>query len=99
MAMKNPPHPGCSIKENCLAPLGLNVTDAAKVLGITRQALSRVLNGHADVSPELAIRLEKAGWSNAEFWLRRQTAYNLGQARRSEERIKVERYQPLVSSG
>lgn len=99
MAMKNPPHPGRSIKENCLAPLGLNVTDAAEVLGITRQALSRVLNGHADVSPELAIRLEKAGWSNAEFWLRRQTAYNLVQARRSEERIKVERYQPLVSSG
>ncbi len=99
MAMKNPPHPGRSIKENCLAPLGLNVTDAAKVLGITRHALSRVLNGHADVSPELAIRLEKAGWSNAEFWLRRQTAYNLMQARRSEDRIKVERYQPLVSSG
>ena len=99
MAMKDPPHPGCSIKENCLEPLGLTVTDAAKVLGVARHALSRVLNGHADVSPELAIRLEKAGWSNAEFWLRRQTAYNLMQARRSEDRIKVERYQPLVSSG
>ncbi len=99
MAMKNPPHPGRSIKENCLAPLGLTVTDAAKVLGVARRTLSRILNGHTDVSPEMAIRLEKAGWSNAEFWLRRQAAYNLVQARRSEDRIKVERYQPLVSSG
>lgn len=97
--MKNPPHPGRSIKENCLEPLGLTVTDAAKVLGVARHTLSRILNGHTDVSPEMAIRLEKAGWSNAEFWLRRQTAYNLMQARRSEDRIKVERYQPLVSSG
>ena len=99
MAMKNPPHPGRSIKENCLAPLGLTVTDAAKVLGVARHTLSRILNGHTDVSPEMAIRLEKAGWSNAEFWLRRQAAYNLVQARRSEDRIKVERSQPLVSSG
>lgn len=99
MAMKNPPHPGRSIKENCLEPLGLTVTDAAKVLGVARRTLSRILNGHTDVSPEMAIRLEKAGWSNAEFWLRRQAAYNLVQARRSEDRIKVERYQPLVSSG
>ncbi len=77
MAMKNPPHPGRSIKENCLAPLGLN--------------------GHAAISPEMAIRLEKAGWSNAEFWLRRQIAYDLVQARRTEGRIKVERYQPRVA--
>ena len=77
MAMKNPPHPGRSIKENCLAP--------------------RVLNGHAAISPEMAIRLEKAGWSNAEFWLRRQIAYDLVQARRTEGRIKVERYQPRVA--
>ena len=80
--MKNPPHPGFSIKENCLAPLGLSITEAAKVLGVTRHTLSRVLNGRADISPEMAIRLEKAGWSSAEFWLRRQTAYNLVQARR-----------------
>ena len=93
MAMKNPPHPGLSIKENCLAPLGLNVTEAAKVLGVARHTLSRVLNGHAAISPEMAIRLEKAGWSNAEFWLRRQTAYNLVQVRRREDQIKVKRYQ------
>ena len=96
MAMKNPPHPGRSIKENCLDPLGLNVTAAAQVLGVARHTLSRVLNGHAAISPEMAIRLEKAGWSDAEFWLRRQTSYNLAQARRNEDQIKVERYQPQV---
>ena len=96
MAMKNPPHPGHSIKENCLDPLDLNVTEAAKVLGVARHTLSRVLNGHAAISPEMAIRLEKAGWSNAEFWLRRQTSYDLAQARRGEDQIKVERYQPQV---
>ncbi len=79
MAMKRPPHPGHSIKENCLEPLGLNVTEAAKVLGVARHTLSRVLNGHAAISPEMAIRLEKAGWSNAEFWLRRQVSYDLAQ--------------------
>ena len=98
MAMKNPPHPGLSIKENCLEPLGLNITEAAKVLGVARHTLSRVLNGHAAISPEMAIRLEKAGWSSAEFWLRRQTAYNLVQARKNEDQIKVKRYelQPTV---
>ena len=94
MAMKNPPYPGRSIRENCLNPLGLNVTEAAKVLGVARHTLSRVLNGHAAISPEMAIRLEKAGWSTAEFWLRRQTTYDLVQARRREDRIKVERYEP-----
>ena len=93
MAMKNPPHPGRSVKENCLDPLGLSVTEAARVLGVARHTLSRVLNGHAAVSPGMAIRLEKAGWSNAEFWLRRQTTYDLLQARRSEDQIKVKRYQ------
>lgn len=62
-------------------PLGLNVTEAAKVLGVARHTLSRVLNGHAAISPEMAIRLEKAGWSNAEFWLRRQVSYDLAQVR------------------
>ncbi len=92
MAMNSPPHPGRSIRENCLVPLGLNVTEAAKILGVARHTLSRVLNGHAAISPEMAIRLEKAGWSNAEFWLRRQTTYNLAQARKGENRINVERY-------
>lgn len=90
MAMKYPPHPGRSVKKNCLEPLGLNVTEAAKVLGVARHTLSRVLNGHAAISPEMAIRLEKAGWSNAEFWLCLQAAYDLAQAREEEDRIKVE---------
>ena len=94
MTMHNPPHPGRGIRENCLEPLGLNVTDAAKVLGVARHTLSRVLNGHAAISPEMAIRLEKAGWSNAEFWLRRQTTYDLVQARKAENKIDVERYKP-----
>ncbi len=94
MTMSNPPHPGRSIRENCLEPLGLTVTDAAKLLGVARHTLSRVLNGHAAISPEMAIRLEKAGWSNAEFWLRRQTGYDLVQARKEEHRIDVERYEP-----
>ena len=97
MAMKNPPHPGRSIKRNCLDPLGLSVTEAAKVLGVARHTLSRVLNGRAAVSPAMAIRLEKAGWSNAEFWLRRQTAYDLAQARKDEHRIKIKPYPPPVT--
>lgn len=92
--MSNPPHPGHTIRENCLEPLGLNVTDAAKVLGVARHALSRVLNGHAAISPEMAIRLEKAGWSNAEFWLWRQGTYDLAEARKREDRIHVARCQP-----
>lgn len=94
MPMKNPPHPGHSIKDACLCPLGLSVTEAAQVLGIARHTLSRVLNGHAGISPDVAIRLEKAGWSNADHWLRLQTAYDLAQARRHESDIKVKRYQP-----
>ena len=94
MAMKDPPHPGRSIRENCLDPLRLSVTEAAGVLGVACHTLSRVLNGHAAVSPEMAIRLEKAGWSSADFWLRRQTSYDLAQARRDEGGIRVERYRP-----
>ena len=95
MPMKNPPHPGRSVRENCLDPLGLSVTEAAEVLGVARHTLSRVLNGHAGISPDMAIRLEKAGWSSADFWLSRQTAYDLAEARKAEDKIRVERYQPL----
>ena len=94
MPMKNPPHPGRSIKDACLEPLELSVTEGAKVLGVTRNTLSRVINGQSGISPEMAIRLEKAGWSNADHWLRLQTAYELAQARKEQDRIKVERYEP-----
>ncbi len=98
MPMKNPPHPGLSVRQNCLDPLGLSVTEAATVLGVARHTLSRVLNGHAAISPDMAIRLEKAGWSSADFWLNRQTAYDLAQARQGEDRIQVERYEPLPTA-
>ena len=98
MAMKSPPHPGRSIREICLEPLGLNVTQAAEVLGVARHTLSRVLNGHAAVSPDMAIRLEKAGWSNADFWMRRQSSYDLARVREGEHRIRVERYRPQTTA-
>jgi addiction module HigA family antidote len=90
--MKNPPHPGHSIKDACLEPLQLSVTEGARVLGVTRHTLSRVINGQSGISPEMAIRLEKAGWSNADHWLRLQTSYDLAQARMRQDQIKVERY-------
>lgn len=94
MAMRKPPHPGRSIKDACLDPLGLDITRAAEVLGVARHTLSRVIHGHSGISPEMAIRLEKAGWSTADHWLRLQTAYDLAQARRGQDQIKVERYEP-----
>ena len=93
MPMKNPPHPGLSVKDACLDPLGLSVTDAAHALGVARHTLSRVLNGQAAISADMAIRFEKAGWSNADHWLRLQTAYNLAQARQHAHMIKVKRDQ------
>lgn len=87
------PHPGEIIKHDCLDELGLNVTDAAKVLGVTRNTLSRIINGRAGISAEMAIRLEKAGWSNADMWLRLQAAYDLAEARKHEDEIHVVRFE------
>lgn len=92
VAMQNPPHPGRSIRENGLHPLGLHVTEAARMLGVARHTLSRVRHGHAAISPEMAIRLEKARGPHAEFWRRRQTPCNLVQARRWEHQIQVGRF-------
>jgi addiction module HigA family antidote len=96
--MKNPPHPGHSIKDACLEPLQLSVTKGARVLGVTRHTLSRVINGQSGISPEMAIRLEKAGWSNADHWLHLQTSYDLAQARKRQDQIKVERYKRQQSA-
>lgn len=79
MSMKNPPHPGLSIKLDCLEPLGLSVTDGAKALGVTRQALSNVINGKSGISAEMATRLAQAFGGTAEVWLRMQIAYELAQ--------------------
>ena len=91
MPMKNPVHPGRIVRHDCLEPFGLSVTEGAKVLGVTRQALNNVVNGKAAISPEMAIRLAKAFGSTAETWLRMQLAYDLAAARKDESKIKVRR--------
>ena len=97
MPMKKPPHPGRSVKDACLDPLDLSVTEGAKILGVARHTLSRVINGQAGISPEMAIRLEKAGWSNADHWLRVQSAYDLAQARLHQDDINVRRYEAQLA--
>ena len=83
--MKTPPHPGSLLREDVLAPLGLPVKEASERLGMSRVALSRVLNGRAGVSPDLAIRLEKAGVSTAHFWVALQANYDLALAMRHDQ--------------
>jgi addiction module HigA family antidote len=91
MTMKNPPHPGLSVRHDCIEPLDLTITEAANILGVTRQALNNLVNGKSGISPEMAIRLDKAFGGGAETWLRLQMAYDLAQARRHEGEIKVKR--------
>ncbi|MBI5816677.1 MAG: HigA family addiction module antidote protein [Nitrospinae bacterium] len=92
MAMKEPPQPGKSVRFDCLEPLGLTVTKAAKVLGVSRQALNNIVNGKSGISPEMAIRLGKAFGGTAEGWLALQMAYDLAQAKKRAKSIKVDRY-------
>lgn len=95
MPMKNPPHPGLSIRYDCLEPLGLPVTEGAKVLGVSRQALNNLIHGKAGISPEMAIRLHKAFGGGADTWLRLQAAYDLAQAEKDAGKIKVQRVAAL----
>jgi addiction module HigA family antidote len=90
--MKNPPHPGRIVREDCLEPLGLTVTSGAKILGVSRQTLNNIVNQRAGISPEMAIRLAKAFGSTAQTWLRLQSNYDLAQALKSESKIRVRRY-------
>lgn len=92
MPMHTPPHPGEIIREDCLTPLDLTITEAADGLGISRKNLSRILNGHAGVSPDMAIRLSKAFGSSPEMWLKLQMAYDLAQAQKNEANQKVTRF-------
>jgi antitoxin HigA-1 len=85
MEMFNPPHPGEIVREDCLIPAGLSVTEAALRLGVSRQSMSELLNGRNGLSADMALRLEKAGWSTAESWLRNQVSYDLWQARNRDE--------------
>ncbi len=91
MPMTNPPHPGLSVRHDCLEPLGLSVTEAAKRLGVSRKQLSDVVNGRSGISPEMAIRLDKAFGGGADIWYRLQAAYDLAQAMKHADRIKVDR--------
>jgi len=77
MLMNNPPHPGKLVRMNCLDPSGMTVTAAAKSLGVTRQALNNVINEKSSISPEMALRFEKIGWSTTDHWLRLQMNYDL----------------------
>lgn len=96
MPMHNPCHPGEIVKYECLEPLGLSVTKAAEGLGITRQALSDLINEKSGVSVDMAIRLSKAFGSTPETWLGMQMAYDLWQARERAESIQVERFEISV---
>src|SRR5262245_3169127 len=91
MPMFAPPHPGLSVRYDCLEPLGLSVTEAAKALGVTRQALNNLVNGKAGISPEMAIRLDKAFGGDAEVWLKMQASYDLALAMKNADQIKVSR--------
>lgn len=94
MSMKNPPHPGGVIRRQCLEPLSLTVTAAAAGLGVTRQALSDLVNERAGVSTDMAFRLAKAFGSTPETWLALQTAYELAAARkRGAEKVAVRRFE------
>jgi antitoxin HigA-1 len=89
--MHNPPHPGEILKELCLKPLGLSVTEAAKALGVSRKTLSAILNGRAGISPEMAIRLSIAFDTTAESWLSQQEQYDLWQEERRRGELRVKR--------
>ena len=91
MRMKNPPHPGLSVRHDCLEPLGLSVAEGATVLGVTRQAMNNLVSGKAGISAEMAFRLEKAFGGGAETWLRMQSAYDLAQVEKHAGKIKVRR--------
>lgn len=92
MTMKNPPHPGEIIRDLCIKPLGLTVTEAAEGLGVTRKTLSLLLNGHAGISPEMAVRLSQSFGRSPESWLQLQLQYDLAQVRKSAKVIKTKKF-------
>jgi len=94
MAMANPPHPGEIIRDLCMTPLGLTVTQAAQGLGVTRKTLSQLLNGRAGLSPEMAVRLSKAFGRSPESWLALQSQYDLAQISQRAKKIKIRPFHP-----
>jgi len=87
--MHNPPHPGLIIKELCIEPLGVTITDAAKALGVSRKTLSSIINGKAGISPEMAVRLSIAFNTSSESWMNQQSQYDLWQAEQRRDELKV----------
>ncbi len=92
MEMHDPPHPGEVIRELCLKPLRLTVTRAAAGLGVSRKALSELLNGHSGISPEMSIRLSKAFGGSPESWLVQQMHYDLWRVKSGADDLKVEAF-------
>jgi addiction module HigA family antidote len=90
--MKSPPHPGDFVRTEIIGPLGISVTEAAKALRVSRPTLSSLLNGHADISPEMALRLEKAFGISMDLLVRMQASYDTARTRGREKEIKVPRY-------
>lgn len=97
MPMHTPPHPGDAVRYDCLEAVGLTVTEGARVLGVSRQALNNLVNGKAGITPEMAIRLDKAFGGGADVWLRMQASYDLAVALKSASSIKVKRYIPKAA--
>ena len=91
MHMHNPPHPGEIIRELCLEPLGISITEAARALGVSRKTLSAILNGHAGISPQMAVRLSIAFDTSAESWMNQQVQFDLWNAEQHRKQLKVER--------
>lgn len=96
MTMKNPPHPGEIVRDVCIEPLGLTVTQTAEGLGVTRKTLSLLLNGHARISPEMAIRLSKAFGRSPESWLALQSLYDLAQIAEKAASIDVKPFDQIA---
>lgn len=92
MTMHSPPHPGDFVRTEILQPLELTVAAAAKVLGVSRPTLSTLLNGHSDLSGEMALRIEKAFGVKMDTLMRMQNAYDIAEARKKADQIKVKRY-------
>ncbi len=96
MRMKNPPHPGRIVRQECIEPLSLTITTAAKHLRVTRQAISNLVNERAGISPAMAIRLSKAFGSTPETWLGLQMDYDLAQAEKDVASIKITKLHPIA---
>ena len=91
MKMHNPPHPGEILRELCLEPLNITITEAAEALGVSRKTLSAILNGRAGISPEMAVRLSMAFGTSSDSWLNQQTQYDLWQAEQNRKNLRVKK--------